>query len=145
MTSGMICTRVIATATPNEPVREIAGRMAEHEVGTLLVVEAENDTPVGLVTDRDVTTRCVATGLNPDVTPVSRIMSTPVHVVDEDVSVEDALARMAGAGTRRLVVTQRHRAVGILSLDDCLNLLCREAGSIHRLIEKQQPRVMSVS
>lgn len=38
MSVGRICTRVVATAAPDETVREIARRMSEHDVGTLVVV-----------------------------------------------------------------------------------------------------------
>jgi len=82
----------------------------------------------------------VAGGLDPDETPVSQIMSKPVYSVDEDTPVEEAVAMMARAATRRLVVTTpRHALVGILSLDDIVDLLAREARSISRLLERQQP------
>jgi CBS domain-containing protein len=49
---------------------------------------------------------------------------------------------MAIVGGRRLVVTgEADRVVGILSLDDVLELLVQEAGTIGRLLEKQQPRI----
>jgi signal-transduction protein with cAMP-binding, CBS, and nucleotidyltransferase domain len=118
--------------------------MADNEVGTLVVVEANGPhPPIGIITDRDIAIRGVASGLDLDRTPVSQIMTTPVQSVNEATPIEQALARMASAGTRRLLVTgDRDRAVGILSLDDVLHLLSAEAGSIGRLLGAQLPHVV---
>jgi len=55
---------------------------------------------------------------------------------------EDALAIMARAGTRRLVVLgEGNRVVGLLSLDDVLDVLVEETAAIGRLLEQQKPRI----
>ncbi|MGE5231276.1 MAG: CBS domain-containing protein [Deltaproteobacteria bacterium] len=133
----------MATAWPKESVRVAAQRMAEHDVGTLVVVDPDGSTQaLGIVTDRDVTTRCVAGNLDPDRTPVSRVMTRPVHTIDEHASIEDALAKMAVAGTRRLVVIGGGKAaLGIVSLDDVLDMLTEENAAIGHLLEKQKPHV----
>ena len=143
MSAGRICSRVTATAWPTETVRDAAERMSENDVGTLVVVDPDGASrAVGIVTDRDVAIRCVGGGLDPASTPVSAIMTAQVHSVDEETSIEDALARMAKAATRRLVVTgRRGEMVGILSLDDVLGLLTQETASIGRLLEKQEPHI----
>ena len=145
MSAGSICSRVVATAWPNERVRVAARRMAEKDVGTLVVLEPDGaPMPLGVVTDRDITVRCVAAGLDPDLATVSKIMTAPVHAIEEDTPVEAAIARMATAATRRLVVTdQEKRLVGIISLDDVLGLLAQELEPIGRLVEKQQPRILA--
>ena len=49
---------------------------------------------------------------------------------------------MAGAATRRLIVTDdRGQPAGLLSLDDVLDWLVKEAGAIGRLLEKQEPSI----
>ncbi len=69
-------------------------------------------------------------------------MTAPVQSVDEETPIEEALSRMAGAATRRLVVTGKGRSlIGILSLDDVPELLVEEAVSIGRLLEKQRPSI----
>ncbi len=143
MSAGKICSRVVATASPNESVREAARRMAVNGVGTLVVLEVDGLTrAAGMVTDRDIAIRCVAGGLDPDKTPVSKIMTAPARSVDQHTPIEEAVSAMARSATRRLVVTdEAHQAVGILSLDDVLDLLVREAGSIGRLLEKQTPHI----
>jgi CBS domain-containing protein len=117
--------------------------MAEFDVGTLVVLkENRGSHAVGVITDRDIAVRCVAEKLDPDEALVSEVMTTPVHTIADDTPLEDAIAKMAGAGTRRLVVTEDgDRVAGILSLDDTLESIVREASAIGRLLEKQQPRV----
>ena len=142
MSAGRICSRVVATASPDETVETAAHRMAEYDVGTIVVVEGSPVQAVGIVTDRDIVTRCVATGREVTKTPLSEVMSKPVQAVEEHTPIEQAVSRMASAGTRRLVVTgETDRVVGILGLDDVLDLLTQEHAAIGRLLEKQQPRI----
>jgi len=143
MNAGSICSRVVATAAPGEKVRIAARRMAVNDVGTLVVLDAGgHNEAVGIVTDRDIAIRCVAGDLDPDTTNVSQVMTQPVVTVDEFTSVDAAIAKMAANGTRRLIVTgEGHRLVGILSLDDVLEMLVAEVGPIGRLLEQQQPHI----
>jgi len=143
MSVGERCSRIMATAWPKESVRVAAQRMAEHDVGTLVVVDPDGSTQaLGILTDRDIAMRCVAGNLDPDRTPVSRVMTKPVQSIDEQASIDDAVAKMAVAGTRRLVVTGKgNGAIGIMSLDDVLDLLAEENAAIGHLLDKQKPHV----
>jgi CBS domain-containing protein len=145
MSAGRICSRVLVTAAPGESVLAAARRMAEYDVGTVVVVEGDGPHPaLGILTDRDIAIRGVAAGLDLARTPVSRLMTTPVHSVDEATPIEQAVGRMAASATRRLVVTgTESQPVGILSLDDVLDLLSAEAGAIGRLLGKQHPQVLA--
>jgi CBS domain-containing protein len=117
--------------------------MREYEVGTVLVVNGNGaNRALGIVTDRDIAIRCVAERIDPETTPVSQVMTAPVHSVDEQTPLKEAITRMAIAGTRRLIVTgEADRLVGILSLDDVLDLLVEEIEPIGRLLAKQQPHL----
>lgn len=143
MSAGRICSRVVVTASPNESIRIAAQRMAEKDVGTIVVVDPSRvPEAVGIITDRDLAIRCIAGRLEPDQTQVSKVMTAPVQSVDEETPIEEALSKMAGAATRRLVVTGKGGSlIGILSLDDVLELLVEEAASIARLLEKQKPSI----
>jgi CBS domain-containing protein len=145
MSAGRTCSRVVVTVRPDETVRDAARQMAEHAVGSLVVVAVDGTTrAVGMITDRDIAIRCVAARRHPDETLVSEIMSAPVQSVDEHTPIAEALSHMAGAGTRRLVVTGANKeAVGILSMDDVLDLLIEETTEIGRLLSKQAPHVHS--
>jgi CBS domain-containing protein len=111
--------------------------MADAGVGTVVVLR-EDGRPAGILTDRDIAVRCVAQRLDPDATDVGSVMSVPVTCVHESTPIETALARMAGVHARRLVVVDdEERLVGILALDDVLELLAEELTSIGKLIRKR--------
>jgi len=139
MSIGRIATRVVATATPKESVLAVARRMAQHQVGAIVVVDSDNK-PVGIVTDRDIVVRGVAREFDLDETPVSVVMTREVRTVDESLPIEQAIATMSSAGARRLVVTgSEGRLVGLASMDDVIELLAEEAKSIGELVRKVSP------
>jgi CBS domain-containing protein len=138
MSVGRICIRQVHTAEPDETVRATSRRMQEQGLGALVVVEGSR--PVGLVTDRDVALRCVAEGRDPDATLVRDVMTAPALCVHETTPIETAIQLMAGVPMRRVVVTDgQDRLVGILSLDDVLDLLLEEVQAVARLVRGQQP------
>ena len=141
MSAGRVCTRVVVTAVPGETVRTAARRMAEHDVGSLVVIgETEPHQVLGVLTDRDIVVRAIAEELDTDRLLVSQVMTAPAQTIDESTSLEEALTRMANASARRLVVTGTEgRMVGVLALDDILALLTNEAWSVGRILTHQQP------
>ncbi len=141
MSVGRICSQSVVTAGANESIRDAARRMARFSVGTLVVTDLdEGEHPIGILTDRDIVTRCVAGGLDPSFNPVSSIMSVPVRSVGRHTPVEDALTIMAAEGMRRLVVTDAdNRLAGILALDDVIEQLVNEADAIKRLLTSSAP------
>jgi CBS domain-containing protein len=139
MSAGRICSRVVATAGATETVIAAACRMAEHNLGTLVVIES-GGRPLGLITDRDIAIRCVAAGFDATTTTVGDVMTDSPRSVDESTPIDQALAMMAGAGTRRTIVTGPGGAVvGILSVDDLIQLLAEEMGRIDSIIEREAP------
>lgn len=112
--------------------------MEENSVGCVVIMDAHG--VVGIVTDRDIVTRAVAKELDPPDTPISVVMTRDVHAVDESTPIEQAVATMGSAGTRRLVVTgPESKLVGVLSVDDVVQLLVEEAESIGKLLGKEEP------
>ena len=111
-----VMTAQVATARPTDSVRKVASVMANVDSGAVPVME--EDRVIGLVTDRDIVLRVVASGGNLD-TPVSEVMTPDVQSCSEDDNVADAAAQMATHQIRRLVVTgDKGKLVGILSLGD---------------------------
>lgn len=142
MSIGRICTRVVATAGPEESVRDVAERMAEHNVGTIVVVDS--DRPVGILTDRDLAVRVLATGLDPESTRIGDVMTERPRALDESTPIEEALAVMKGSGVRRILVTGSHGALaGIVALDDVLELLVEEMETIGKILRKESPELSS--
>jgi len=139
MSIGNICNREVDTAQPDDSVRAAANRMLQRNVGTLIVCD-EGRKPVAIVTDRDITLKVVAHGLDPEDVPVSRIMSSLFGHIHEDTEIQHALSVMRAGGFRRLPVVDAAGALaGILSLDDVLLQFAREAGLIADLIRKEGP------
>jgi len=130
----------MASVSSQETILAAAQRMSSNDVGTLVVLDGSGAVEaIGILTDRDIVLRCVATGLDPARTKVGAMMTRPVHTVSEQAPVEEAIRLMDQVGTRRLVVLgESQRPVGVLSLDDLLDLLAEEAGAIGRLLGKQQ-------
>jgi CBS domain-containing protein len=65
----------VACCTPEHSVQEAAEMMARHDCGEIAVVDTEeNLKPVGVITDRDITWRVVATGKSPEQTSVRDAM-----------------------------------------------------------------------
>lgn len=137
MSVGKICSRTVYTANADEWIVNAAARMRDHDVGTLVVVDTQN-LPIGILTDRDITLRCVAEGRDPEVTNVTEIMSVVDKTLDDDTPIETALSEMANQAVRRAVVTdEQGRLSGLLALDDVIDLLAEEAGMIGQLVRAQ--------
>ena len=138
MSVGSICVRSVEIASPAESVRAVTRRMAKADVGTVVIL-GEAKRPVGILTDRDVALRCVAEKRDPDSTAVGAVMTAPATCIHESTPIEEALTRMADARLRRLVVVdEKERLVGILALDDVLELLAEEAATIGRMLSRRE-------
>jgi len=99
-------------------IADAARLMSAHHIGALPVLD--NDRLVGIFTERDVLTRIVAAGRNPDTTLVGDAMSTELIVADVNESYEVCLARMRQAHVRHVLALQDGRLAGIVSLRDMM-------------------------
>jgi len=98
-------------------VEEAAKMMKKGDFGSLPI--EQNDRMIGMITDRDITIRVVAEGLNPKDTKVIDCMSEGISYCYEDEAVEAIAKKMATLHVRRLPVINRNkRLVGIVSLTD---------------------------
>lgn len=96
---------------------EAAQLMATEDFGSAPV--ADGDRLVGVITDRDIVTRGVAKGCNPNTAKVSEFMSGKVYYCYDDQQVDDVAKNMAEMQVRRMPVVNRDkRLVGIVSLGD---------------------------
>ena len=112
-----IMTRHVEVVHPEATLREAAQKMAALDVGPLPV--CKGDELVGMVTDRDITLRATAEGLDPKTTRVYEVMTPEIIFAYEDENVNEAARLMAEYQIRRLVVLNRDkRLVGIISLGD---------------------------
>ena len=112
-----VMTPCVVIASPDDTLQRAAEMMIDIDAGVLPV--GENDRLVGILTDRDITIRAVATDKVPSECKVRDVMSQEVKYIYDDESTDDAARSMANLQMRRLPVLNREkRLVGILSLGD---------------------------
>ena len=99
-------------------VRDAAQLMAEKHIGAVPVLDGE--CLAGILSERDVLTRVVAAGCDPDATEVGEVMSSELVVAAPSDSYETCLSRMQQAHVRHVIVLDQGRLAGIVSLRDLL-------------------------
>jgi CBS domain-containing protein len=110
-------TRDIQTVSPDDTIKRAAVRMEALDVGPLPVCDGER--LVGILTDRDITVRAVASGRDPNQTTVRETMTAEPIYCFEDQSVDEVASLMEERQVRRLPVLNREkRMVGIVALAD---------------------------
>jgi CBS domain-containing protein len=124
--------RDLFSVEESETVANVARRMAELHVGAILVLN--QDELRGVFSERDLMKRVVLERLDPERTPVSRVMSTALAVIDELASLEDAMELMRVHECRHLPVMRASRPVGFLSMRDLMNYeLARKTEELHHM------------
>jgi CBS domain-containing protein len=143
MAVGEICNREVVVTGKALSVVDAAQLMRTHHVGDLVVVEEQGGCrrPVGIVTDRDIVVEVVAAGVNPEALTVGDIMGPEVATVREGEGLFDALRFMREKGVRRMPVVDRDGGlIGILTLDDLLELLAEEMTELAKLVSRERHR-----
>ncbi len=138
-----ICNREVVIVQPNDTALEAARLMRQHHVGDVLVVEDRGGVrvPVGIVTDRDLVVEIMAPELDHAVITVGDIMAPELVTVKENTGMFEAIEYMRTKGVRRLpVVNDRGGLVGILTLDDLLELLAEELLALSKLVKHEQKK-----
>lgn len=138
-----VMTHGVYITSPDDTVQTAAQTMADLDTGVLPI--GENDRLIGILTDRDLSTRVVAEARDPTTTFVRDVMSTEVRCCSEDDSVDAAAVKMSQWQVRRLpVLSREQRVVGIISLGDLAREVNPEiaGGALNRIAESDtnQPR-----
>lgn len=107
----------VISVSPEESVAVAARLMTRHNVGALPVRDRDGSL-CGILTDRDVVTRCVALERPMQQTSVARVMTSRVATVPPTASVDQAAAMLAREQVRRLPVVEGRRLVGMVTLSD---------------------------
>jgi CBS domain-containing protein len=139
MRLSSIMTGSIETIPPGASLAEAAKKMASQDIGSLPVCAAGRRKVVGIITDRDITVRAVARGLDPNQTKVQDVMTKDVLACPADSDIEAACELMERRQVRRLLVTgDDDTPVGIVSLGD-IALCLREHQSGEVLKKVSEP------
>jgi len=143
MPVGEICNRDVIIVRREDTILAAAKLMRQNHMGDVVVVDEKDGSrlPVGIVTDRDLVVEIMATELDQKVITAGDIMIEELVTVKENLGVFEAIQYMRANAIRRLpVVDERGALVGILALDDLLQLLSEELVAIARLITSQQQK-----
>ena len=111
-----VMTGSVVTAPADTAVRQIAEIMREHNVGSVVLTDAD-DEAVGFITDRDLAVSVLADGHDGGA-PAADHASAPVVTGAPDMDVEEATQLMVSHGIRRLPILDGGRLTGIVTLDD---------------------------
>jgi CBS domain-containing protein len=143
MTVGELCNREVVVARRATSLTEAAHLMREQHVGSLVVVgdAPQARMPVGMLTDRDIVVAALAKDIDARSLTVGEVMSAGALVVREQDGVADALRVMREKGVRRLpVVSESGALVGILAIDDILELVAEQMDGFARALKSERWR-----
>ncbi len=143
MTVGEICNREVIVIQRDESVQEAAKLMRQFHIGAVIVIDKPNGCtiPVGIVTDRDLVVEVMATELDETVITVGDIMAPDIFTVKENTATYEAIELMRRKTVRRLpVVDESGELVGILTLDDALQILSEQILDVAKLVRYEQKK-----
>ncbi len=141
LSAGEFCNRHVVIGREEEKVTEIARRMREHHVGSIVIVRegTHGRIPIGMITDRDIVLGLVA--IEPsylDRAIVKDLMSGKLMTVRDEEPLYDVVTRMRSHGVRRVpVVDASHGLVGMIAFDDLVEHVASELQRLGALLERE--------
>jgi CBS domain-containing protein len=141
MPIGEFCNREVVFAIRKTSIIEAAQLMRQYHVGDLVVVDLVEGMrmPVGIVTDRDIVIEIIGDSLSVDDFTVGDIMSQQLISVQETDGVIETIRIMRTHGIRRIpVINKEGGLVGIISVDDMLDLLAEELTELAKVAPRGQ-------
>ncbi len=137
-----IMTRNVATVDIKSNIPQLARRMLELDVGSVIITD--NKSPVGIVTERDIVRKIISMNLKPSDISVRELMTTPLITIPASEAVTDAMHRMVKMKIRRLPVVEAGRLIGIVT-DIDLIAVSAEMGSIFSdLIKMHREKIFAM-
>ncbi len=106
----------VVTIDRDKNAQDVARSMAEHGIGSLVVVS--DGKPIGIVTERDLVRKVCTKDIVTSKIPISDIMSSPVISAEPDMPIETAVQRMFNNKIRRLVILESDKIIGIVTVSD---------------------------
>jgi CBS domain-containing protein len=144
MSVGEVCNRSVVFIDKEGGIVEAAQLMRSHHVGTLVVVDpsqGKNPRPVGIITDRDIVIEIVAQEVDMGSATVGDVMSGNLVTARESDDLFDTIKMMRSKGVRRVpVLANDESLVGIISVDDIIDLLAEQLNDVVGLMLREQER-----
>jgi CBS domain-containing protein len=107
----------VVTASPKDSVRDIARKMKEEKIGSIVIME--NSKPVGIVTDWDIVSAGVVKDVKPSAIKASEVMKE-IHTIEGQEGITEAARMLRKHSIKRLGVVYKNRLVGIISSSDVI-------------------------
>ena len=124
----------VATVGPDDTVYDAIKKMADKNIGSLVVVDGEKI--VGIITERDYARNVILKGKTSPNTLVKDIMSTRVICAWPDQSVEECMAVMTEKAVRHLPVLENKSLVGLVSIGDLVKSIIGDQKFIIEQLER---------
>lgn len=143
MSIGELCNRDVVFTQKDSSVQAAAQLMRTHHIGDLVVVEERDDrrVPIGILTDRDIVIEIIAEKVDMEAVAIGDVMSFDLVTVQEDDDIFDTIELMRTKGIRRVpVVDSQGGLVGILAVDDLIDLVAEMLWDVAGLIVQEQKR-----
>ena len=143
MSAGEYCNRDVVVIGKEASISEAVNLLRNYHVGDVVVVEkvGGKNHPIGILTDRDIVVEILAKDVDVSSITVGDVMSLKLVTVTEQTSLLDTLESMRQHGIRRLpVVDGTGVLVGIITLDDLLELFAEQITKIASLMKNEQRR-----
>lgn len=123
----------LISASPDDTVYDALKKMAEHDVGALIVMEG--DQLVGIFSERDYARKIILHGKSSKDTLVREIMTSKVLFVRPNQTVEDCMALMTDKRVRHLPVLDDGKVIGVVSIGDVVKEMLSEQKFIIEQLE----------
>jgi CBS domain-containing protein len=107
----------VVSASPSDTVRDIAKKMKEEKIGSIVIME--KDKPVGIVTDWDIVSNGVVKDAKPSQIKAKDVMKD-IHTIESEESITEAARLLRKHNIKRLGVIYKNRLVGIISSSDVI-------------------------
>ncbi len=135
-----------ASCTPGTPLQEVAKLMVDYDCGEIPVVDDLSTCgPIGVITDRDITCRTVAKGLNPLEMTAGECMTPEMVSVGPDETLDSCYRLMQDNQIRRVPVVEAGRVIGIVSLADIARRVSRaDSGEVLQEVSAETAAASSV-
>jgi CBS domain-containing protein len=143
MRAGEYCNREVVVVDEERSITQAAEIMREYHVGDVVICKVKygKQVPVGIFTDRDIALEIVAKGTDPESISVGDAMSFDLTTVTEDDDLMHVIEVMRDKGIRRVPVVDADEAlVGILTVDDIVDLLSEVLIDLAHLVDRQKRR-----
>ncbi len=143
MLAGEYCSRNVTIVGKTDSIGKAAKLMRQYHVGDVLVVTAKDGerVPVGILTDRDIVIGVIAEDMDIRSVIIEDVMSRKLITAQDDDDLMSTIKRMRTNGIRRLPIVNPHGGlVGILSVDDILDVITEQLMDIDQLIAREASR-----